>query len=184
MRTPTSRERAILRGYGTWEVVEILLDPEYGIHRAKKASMGTTHYRVGEDVLWMQTTSKGIELGFPPAVEVLTWPTVRRIAETIPPSMLTRLRAWRDEHRQAQRDYPRFTASAKAAGCGMPSRWVHPITEAQALYAAEYEAWERDELSPAIALRQRLNAQRQALLDEALLDTEPTDLLDLLGVRA
>jgi len=183
MTGPTARDRAILRAYGTWEVVDILLDPDHGITRAKGSMRGCSHYRVGDDVFWMQVTSKGITLmtaiGTPP-VETLTWATARSIAAETPQAVLARLEKWRAESREATRNYPIFRASAKASGCGMPSRWVHPLTEAQALYAAEYDAWERDHKRPAIALKWRLDAEREALLDEAL-SREPADLLDLLG---
>lgn len=140
---PTTRERRILFESGRWNVVELLTETDDAITRAKARQAGETGFEIDGTTYRRQDTTKGIEVhdqdtGKP--VEIVTWTTVRAIAAEIPDNLRAALADHRLRSRLHQRNYPVFSASRKAQGCGNPWMWVRPLTEGQALYEAEYEA--------------------------------------------
>lgn len=176
MSTPTDRERRILFESGRWDVVELLTETDDAIKRAKTRQRGDTGFEVDGQKFYRLDTANGIELRPGPGedvTETVTWPTVRRIAAEVPGELRTRLAEHRVRSRQHQADYPLFAASKAAVGCGNPWAWVRPLTERQACYEAEYNAWLTGPLREWRAGRERLDAECEELLTAALLDLEP-----------
>lgn len=180
------RQQAILRAYGTWQVRWILTDPAAGIAQAKQSMAGGSHLHVEGASYWYATTAKGIELrdrSGAAAVEILPWSVVQQYARSLDPVLVERLRDVGKRLAEHQRAYPRFAASGRAAGCGR-APVIGPPTKAQALYVDEYARWDRELSRPWHERHQALNAEQDALLDEALplaATNEPTDLLELLA---
>lgn len=184
------RAQQILRGYDRYlRLANLFDDPSTWISRAKDRWSGGTHYEVAGELLRMQTTARGIELGprpgklTGPPTEILTWQEVKRLALSVPPHV-------REELVQAEREltahagrYPRFVATGIAVGCG-PRPAIGPLTEAQAAYQQQMAAWEAaGELELWQGRQSTLKAAVGGLLDKALPlvdDTEPEDLLELL----
>lgn len=181
----TQREQEILRRYGGWLLAHILTSPDAEISHAKTSFYGCSGFTVEGVEHWMQTTAKGIELGFrygEPATDVLTWGKVKAHAKSVPAHVLDQIRAANRACGEHQRAWKPFAASAEAVGCGRCPE-IGPPTRAQALYADEYDAWEREVMRPHYARSHDLTAALNAALDLAfpsLNDHEPTDLLDLL----
>ena len=178
-RTPTARERRILYESGRWDVVELLTETDDAIKRAKSRSRGQSDFTIDEESFVRFDTARGIELHRrdaddryhpgSPADEVVTWSTVRAIAATVPDDLRQRLADHRLRSRRHQADYPLFAASKAAQGCGNPWAWVRPLTEAQALYEAEWDAYCTGLLAAWRAKRTWLDDECELLLAAALL---------------
>lgn len=180
------RAQQILRPYGDWQVADIVIDPESAISDAKSRMSGTNAYVVDGQRWDMRTTSKGIELGDSDPREVLGWVQVKRIARAAPEHLRVALVDNRSRYNLHARDYPRFTVTAEAAGCG-PMNYIGPLTPSQALYVEQYEAFIASGVqSRWEATQAALVDERSRLIDEALplaaATPEPVDLLELLAL--
>lgn len=168
----TPRQRLILHESGRWDVVELLTEPDAAITRAKARQAGDTGFEVDGDRYHRQDTGKGIELRTAiggEAVEVVTWATIKTISSEVPDDLRAALADHRLRSRLHQQNYPVFAASRAAQGCGAPWSWVRPLTEGQALYEAEYDAYRTGLWAAWNAKRKWLDDECDLLLAAALL---------------
>lgn len=173
MTAPTARQRRILYESGRWDVVELLTETDDAIKRAKARRAGDTGFELDGEVFCRQDTANGIELRSScatPALEVVTWTTIKAIAADVPEDLRQRLADHRRRSREHQAAYPLFAASKAAVGCGNPC--VRPLTERQAAYEAEWEAWQDGPLTDWRRTREQLDEECEELLTAALLDHE------------
>lgn len=171
--TPTARQRRILYESGRWNVVELLTETDDAVKRAKQRQAGDTGFELDDERFCRQDTAKGIELRpsfTDPAVEVVTWATVAAIAAEVPDDLRDRLADHRRRSREHQAAYRIFAASKAAVGCGNPWAWVRPLTERQAAYEAEWEAWQDGPLTDWRRTREQLDDECERLLTAALLE--------------
>lgn len=189
-RKPLTRdEQRVVRGIGGWKIAHLLAAPDAW----STDYFGRSHFdALGGERDWLECSAAKIEvlavLGEKPRL-TLKWSKVKAHARSLPADLVQRIAVNNREHQKHMADYPRFTASAAACGHGRPPASFGkegPLTEGQALYAAEYEAWEASGVMDHwLAERDRLEAERGRLLDEAFplaADDEPADLLELLAV--
>lgn len=179
-------EQRVCRAWGGWQVAEILIDPD-----TKSAAPigGRSHFAaLGDESHWLDYDAKGLRVGHlgEPPVLTVKWSALRAHARQVgTPELRERLRANRVEAREHQRSFPRFAASAAAAGCGRTVT-IGPITQAQALYLEEYDRHHKDVFVPYCIDGRRIEAELDALLDECFplaVDHEPVDLLELLALQ-
>ena len=189
MKPLTRDEQRVVRRIGGWKIAHLLAAPD----RWSTEHFGRSHFDVlGGERDWLECSASKIEvlpvLGQPPRL-ALPWARVKSYAKTLPADLRDRIAANNRAIQQNMADYPGFTASGPACGHGRPLWWFGlqgPLTEGQALYVAEYEAWEASGVMDRWkAEREALEAERDRLLDEAFplaADEEPADLLELLAV--
>lgn len=180
------RQQQLLRSYGTHDLDAILIDPDVGISEARASCRGSSHHYIGDEPpCRMQTRSDGIGFGgdWENPAELLTWAQVKRLAQHIPNELRDEIRDLRMRWNRHQAAYPRFTASAAAAGCG-PFPKVGPLTERQTRYAEEMAEWQSTGLEQAWAVEKSvIESERARLHDLAFpltVGNEPVDLLELL----
>lgn len=179
----TRREERIVRTYGRtggeWLLTEMILT---GTRLTAGRHYGTTAFVVDGVEHRMQTTSRGIVLDRP-GPEVVTWTAIRAHIATLPTALVDALSEVSRARQKNMGAYPRFAASARAAGCG-PFPEYGPYTPRQQAYVDELRAWEASGVLQAWkAERQALEAEQTQLLDQAFplaVDDQPADLLELL----
>lgn len=134
-----------------WVLEALLRDFEGGRDQWASTQHGGTW---GDHDGWFQVSRAGIGLSFHDEdvpLEFWKWREVRDRLRRIPADAAARLHSACAADRAHRNTFPMFGASPAAQGCGR----VHgegPQTEAQALYAAEYDAhWERVDAWYAVA---------------------------------
>lgn len=183
----TRDEQRVVRRIGGWKIADLLASPDAW----STDYFGQSHFDALRDDEhdWLECDGTKIQVG--PLGDYyfsLKWARVKKYARTLPASLREDLAKNRRARQLNMAAYPRFAASAAACGHGRPVTWLDqegPITEGQALYEAEYDAWvasgvmERWE-----AERDVLAAEQDRLLDEALplaVSDQPADFLELVG---
>jgi hypothetical protein len=181
------RQQQLLRSYGTHTLDAIFTDPDAGVSEARAGMWGSSHHRMHDgSVMRLQTGPDGIGFGgdWSEPEELLTWSQVKKLARSIPEDLRQEILDLRRRWNKHQSIYPRFTASAAAAGCG-PFPRSGPLTERQAKYAEELEAWEASGVLPSWEAKKAvIEQERSRLHDRALplaASDEPVDLLELLA---
>jgi hypothetical protein len=189
MSALTRDEQRVVRRIGGWKIAHLLAAPDAW----STDYFGRSHFdAIGDDRDWLECSASEIKVGMLGAFRFsLKWSRVKAHARSLPADLRERIATNNRAHQKHQAAYPRFAASAPACGHGRPVTWFGkegPITQGQALYAAEYDAWEASGVMDLWrAEGDVLDAERSRLLDEALplaADDEPADLLELLEALA
>lgn len=184
--TSRRRRHELLRSWSTWAMTSILLDPSE-VAQVRDSGWSGTHHSdptTGERIVG---TTDGLGFGLDESWhnprELIAWPDIDAIAESVPTEIREQLVVLRDRLREHRKAYPRFTASAAAIGCG-PIVEGQPLTPRQEAYVRELQEFEASGALPAWEQKHAaLDAERLQLHERALgagLDHEPVDLLELL----
>jgi hypothetical protein len=184
--TSWRRQHELLRSWSTWAMTSILLDPSE-VAQVRESGWSGTHHSdpaTGERIAGATDgLGFGLDESWHNPRELIAWPDIEAIAESVPTEVREQLVELRDRLREHRKAYPRFAASADAIGCG-PIVEGQPLTPRQEAYVRELQEFEASGVLPAWEQKHAaLDAERLQLHDQALaagLDHEPVDLLELL----
>ncbi|UAL29870.1 hypothetical protein K8W59_19465 [Nocardioides rotundus] len=184
--TSRRRQHELLRSWSTWAMTSILLDPSE-VAQVRESGWSGTHHTDPTTGERIAGTTDGLGFGLDESWhnprELIAWPDIEAIAESVPTEIREQLVELREQLREHSRTYPRFAASAAAIGCG-PIVEGEPLTPRQEAYIRELDAFEASGVLPAWEQKKAaLDAERIQLHERALsavLDQEPADLLELL----
>ena len=166
--TSRRRQHELLRSWSTWAMTSILLDPSEVAHVRESGWSGTHHSdpTTGERIAG---TTDGLGFGLDESWhnprELIAWPDIEAIAESVPTEVREQLVELRDRLREHRKAYPRFAASAAAIGCG-PIVEGQPLTPRQEAYVRELQEFEASGVLPAWE-------QKHAALDAERLQLRP-----------
>jgi hypothetical protein len=184
--TGRRRQHELLKSWPTWALTSILIDPAE-VARVRDSGWSGTHHTDPTSGERIVGTPDGLGFGVDESWhnprEVIAWSDVEAVATTVPAEIRELLVELRTRIGQHHKEFPRFSASGEAVGCG-PIVEGQPLTPRQEAYVRELEAFEASRVLPAWErARHALDAERLELHDRALsavLDRGPTDLLELL----
>jgi hypothetical protein len=180
--TLTRRAQQVWRARGSWDVAATLA---FGSVPSGVEAGGSSHSRIGTEVWRSEYNRKALTLTShddEPRTEVYPWRDLIAHGESLTPPLRTALVALRSASSAHQTAYPAFAASKAAQGCGRVIPYK-PMTEAQALYADEWDRYVEHRFKPWQQTRRSLDELEGALLDLALplaSDNTPADFLELM----